>query len=270
MTDEELAELKAKEEAEAKAKEEAAAAEAKKKADEDKTKSKLSDAEAKALKEIMKWKEKAKEAEEAKKALEEKYGTLDIDAAKEALAKMEEAEKKELEKRGEYERLLEKQREAAKKEIEAEKKRAAELEANINEMKKAVDELSLGNAFANSKFIQEKLALTPNKTKALYAAYFDIQDGKLVPYDKPKGTPNRTPLVDATGDAMSFDEAIAEIINSDPDKDYLLKAEQKPGAGSRGNTIDPSGTTKQFSDSLEKIAEGLKNEKNFGPVTPKL
>jgi hypothetical protein len=273
MTDEEIAaqeaadKIAAEEKAKLEAEEAATKAreEAKAKADDDKTKSKPSDEAAKLLKEVMKLKEKAKAEEEARKKIEEQFAGIDLEAAKAALKAAEEAENKELEKKGEYERLLAKQKEKADALIEAERTRVAEMEKKLNDAMKAVDELSLGNAFANSKFIQEKLALTPNKTRALYASHFEVEEGKLVAYDKPRGATERTKLINATGEGLPFDEAIAEIINNDPDKEYLLKVDMKTGAGSRGSTVRTTANEDKKLDSVSKIAAGLKSDKNFGP-----
>jgi hypothetical protein len=83
---------------------------------------------------------------------------------------------------------------------------------------KAVDELSLGNAFANSKFIQDKLALTPNKTRTLYASHFEIEEGKLIAYDKPRGTSERTKLISATGDALPLMKLLQILLIAIPTK----------------------------------------------------
>lgn len=270
-TDEEIAaaEEAARIEAEEKAAREAEEAreEAKRKAEEEKTKNKspVDDEKAKLLKEVMKLKEKAKAEEDARKKLEADYKDIDLDAARAALKAAEEAETKELEKKGEYERLLAKQKEKADALLEAERNRIADMEKKLQDAMKTVDELSLGNAFANSKFIQDKMALTPNKTRALYASHFEIEDGKLVAYDKPRGTPERTKLINATGDSLGFDDAIAEIVSSDPDKDYLLKADIKQGAGSKGSQVRTDNTNTRPLDPISKIAAGLKNDKNFGP-----
>lgn len=280
MTDEEkLAAEQAAQETAAKAKEDEAAKAAaaardelkgKSKTDDD-DKKKVDDDAAKLLREVMKLKERAKEAEAAKKALEDKYGSIDLEAAKEALKRAEEAEEKELERKGEYERLLEKQRLKAEALVEAERERVKSLQSELEKAAQAVNELSLSNAFANSKFIQEKLALTPNKTKALYASHFEIEEGRLVAYDKPKGAADRTPLIDGKGTSMSFDEAMEEIINGDPDKEYLLKADLKAGAGSKQTTVTTSHTNdKKYDSPLDKIAAGLKNPKNFGPENLKI
>jgi hypothetical protein len=250
----------------AKAAADAAREEAKNKTKETEDKGKkTSDEAAKLLKEVMALKAKLKEKDSAVKAIEEKYSGIDLEAAREALKAAEEAETKELERKGEYERLLAKQKEKADALIEAEKQRVKEMEEKLQAAMRSVDELSLGNAFAHSKFIQEKLALTPNKTRALYAQHFDIEDGKLVAYDKPKGATDRTPLISATGEPLSFDDAIAEIINNDPDKEYLLKAEGRQGAGSKASNVKADLEKKTYTDTVSKIAAGLANEKNFAP-----
>jgi hypothetical protein len=268
MTDEELA---AQAEAELQAAKEAEEAEKARAAlksednDDDKSKKKTSDEAAKLLKEVMALKAKLKEKDKAISEVNDKYKDIDLDAARDALRKAEEAETKELERKGEYERLLAKQKEKAEALLEAERNRIKEMEGKLTTAMQAVDELSLGNAFANSKFIQDKLALTPNKTRALYATHFEVEDGRLVAYDKPRGTPNRTPLINTAGESLSFDEAIEEIINSDPDKEYLLRVETRSGAGSKGSNVKADLETKKPMDSISKIAAGLKNPKNFAP-----
>lgn len=268
MTDEEKAAL-AKEEADKKAAEDHSNDE-KKKAEEvrnelkkDQEKSKLTDTEAAALKDLMKWKDKARELESTVKEFQTKYADVDVEAARAALKAKEEAENKDLERKGEYDRLLAKQKEAAEAKINSIVTEKSELEKRIEEMANQVNMLTLGNAFANSRYIAENLALTPNKTQALYSSHFEIEDGQLVAYDAPKGSPNRTKIIDARGEPVSFEQAIETIINSDPDKDYLIKATLKSGAGSKTTTTTGNDKPK-FESTLEKLAAGVKNPKNFG------
>lgn len=225
----------------------------------------VSDNEAALLKELMKFKERAKEAETARKTLEAKYEGLDVEAAKNALKTAEEAENKELERKGEYERLLEKQREAGNLRIAAEEKARKEAEAKIQELEQTANSLRVNNAFANSKYIKDTLALTANKTQALYASYFEMEEGQLIPYDAPKGQPGRTKIVNENGVVVSFDKAMEAIINADPDKDYLIKATIKAGAQSKAAANEATNEAK-FDNSVDKIAAGVKNPKNFGYV----
>jgi hypothetical protein len=124
-----------------------------------------------------------------------------------------------------------------------------------------VKELSLGQQFSQSKFIAEELSLPAAKARALYADHFDVEDGKVVPYDKPRGAANRTPLVDAQGNHIDFEAALRKIVDADPDKDSLLKSKVRQGAASGstrpvhlpGSKNEPTEIT-----GLAKIAAGLK------------
>ena len=221
------------------------------------SKPKISDNEAKLLKEVMKHKEAAKKAAADLAALKTTVDGLDIEAVRQMLADKETAENAALEKKGEYERLLTKQREAADAKVNAEKERADNAEAEKAKLLKQIEDLTVGNSFANSKFVTDKLTLTPNKAKALYQSHFEFVDGKQVAYDKPKGEADRTMIVDATGEAVSFEAAIEAIINADPDKDYLLKAPAKSGAGSKPSSVEKPAKQQDYVDTTDKIAAGL-------------
>lgn len=224
---------------------------------------KATDEKASLLKETMKTKEAKKKAEEAAKELAAKTEGLDLDAIREMLANKEKEEEETAKKNGEFSRILEKQAEAAKKREEALAKQLEEMQSKIAAETERTNALTLSNAFASSRFIQDKLTLTANKTKALYADHFEIVDGELVAYDKPKGSSNRTPIVDASGSNVDFETAIETIINADPEKDHVLKADLKGGAGSKQTTVGETRNLNPLS-SLDKIAAGLKNKKNFG------
>lgn len=265
MDEEELAALA---EAEKNAAEEAAKLEeAKRKLDEDNEKSKKkspTDAEAKLLKELMKQKQALKDAEAKAKALEERISGVDLDAAREALKQLEDAENKELERKGEYDRLLAKQREAAEAAIKDREAKLAETIEQNRKLMESMNGLAISNAFSNSRFIVDKLTLTPNKAKAIYGEYFDITDGNIVAYDAPRNSPNRTPIVDSSGNNVDFETAMQQIIENDPDKEYLIKSELKSGSGAKPSNAPSEYNNKKVVDSLDKIALGLKNPKNFG------
>jgi hypothetical protein len=65
------------------------------------------------------------------RSLKLNYKGIDLEAARAALKAAEEAENKELERKGEYERLLAKQKEKADALIEAERTRATEMEISL-------------------------------------------------------------------------------------------------------------------------------------------
>jgi hypothetical protein len=217
------------------------------------------EAEAKLIKELMQTKEKARQATDALKA----YEGIDAVKVRELMAEKAEAERKDLEKRGEYDRLVKqmgeshaKEQGALKEQLTAREKREAELQAQI-------DALTVGQAFAGSKVIADEIALPLNKVKSLYGAHFEYKDGAVVGFDKPAGAKDRTMLVDSTGNALAFDAALKKVIEADPDKDALLKSKARSGAGSstqsRGaQRADTTGESKLTGK--DRIAESLRKK----------
>ena len=225
-----------------------------------KKESQLTDKEAALLKDVMKQKEAAKKAKADLEAFKAQVGDLDLGKARELLAAQKDAETKALEETGEYERVKQSMAEQHKVEV-------ASLQAQIDALKGAksadeqrINDLTVGTKFSQSQFISEELVLPPAKARTLYGEHFEIEDGKVVGYDKPRGAADRTVLVDAYGQSLGFDEAMRKIIDSDPEKDHLIKSKAKQGAGSnsapKGQNVNvpPKQLTGQ-----EKIQAGLAN-----------
>lgn len=221
------------------------------------------DEEAKLLKEVMKRKEEAQalktqlEQANAVKAQLDALGGLD---ALQALVKeRQDAETKALEAKGDYERLKQKMAEAHAKELDTLKAQVAETNKAAETLKAQLMEATVGAEFGQSSFIKDELLLTPSKTRALYGAHFDFVDGKVVGFDKPRGAASRTPLVDGAGVPVSFDAAMKAIIESDPEKDHVLKSKARPGAGSdsaRGASAQGAKKAVELTG-IERIAAGL-------------
>lgn len=218
-----------------------AAEEAKKAAEEEEKKkaSKLSEKEHELLKEVMDKKAKIKTLEANLSEVNEKLKALEgVDPAKikELLKAQREAEEKALEAKGEYETVKKQMLEAHKTELTEVQKKIQELQEKLDSKESTIDKLTIGSAFANSKFIGESLTLPPSKAQVLFGAHFERdEDGRVVGYNKPKGASGRAPLVDGTGEPLSFDQALAKLVEADSDKDTLLRAKAKPGAGSDTN-----------------------------------
>lgn len=225
---------------------------------------KPTDDEAKLLKDVMKHKTRASELEAQLSQVNEKLKQFEgIDAAKvrALLAEQERLETERLEKAGEYDRLLKQMAErhtqektALQQEKEAEAREKAALQGQIAE-------LTVGNSFASSKFVQEDLTLTPTKARVIYGSHFEFKDGQVVGYDKPAGAKDRTMLVSSTGEPLAFEDAMKRIIEADPDRDHLIRSKMKPGASSststKGSKKAESERATQLS-SVERIAAGLK------------
>ena len=228
-------------------------------------KPKISDAEAQLLKDMMKHKESAKTEKAAREALEAKlkeFEGIDPKAVRELLDKQAKAAEAELEKKGEWDALKQNM-------IKAHGEDTAKLQAKIDELSgtvkardNTIDELTIGTQFSNSKFLKEETTLaSATKARALYGNHFELVDGVLTAFDKPKGSKERAPLVDASGNALDFDVAMRKIIEADPDKDALLRTAAKPGAGSGQKPAVPpkkAGAAQgDDASSVDKIASGL-------------
>lgn len=235
-------------EAEAKAKADALAAE--------REKSNITDREADLLKEVMAKKETARAAQAAAEAAELKakeladrlaaFDGIDLDEVKGLLKEKQDRELSDLEKRGEFERVKAQMAEAHQRDVEAAKAayepKVAELTEALSKREQVITELTIGRSFSESPFIRESLALPVTKTRVLYGAHFELQDGKVVGYDKPAGATDRTPLVDANGNFLDFEKAMEKIVEGDPDRDNLLKSKIRGGSGSHN---DPNITTEE-------------------------
>lgn len=222
----------------------------------------VSDNEAKLLKEVMQKKDALKKASDELNDLKAKLSEFDgIDPAaiKTLLAEKKSAEEKQLEAKGEWERLKARMAEEHGKEVTSVKEQLESLRSQLAQKDAVIGNLSVGTQFSQSKFIADELILPPSKARVVYGDYFDVaEDGSVVGYDKPRSAANRTALVNGQGDNLSFDEALRKIVEADPEKDRMLKSKIKPGAGSDTKPgVKPNQKPVEV-DSVSKIASGLK------------
>ena len=236
---------------------------------------KPTDEEAKLLKEVMSKKEtiKKQEAEiaEIKGQLEaiNKLGGLDaLKKLAEEQAKIEAerkaAEEKKLEEKGEWEKLKAQMAQEHEKATAGYKQQIVDLEAKVKAEHEKINDLTIGSAFSASDYLKSKTILPSGKARVLFGAHFEIsEDGKVVGYDKPRGSSGRTMLVDQSGNPLAFEAAIEKIISNDPDNESFIRA---PGAKGAGSSTSAGGKEKNEDKvkemtSLEMIQAGLKNLK---------
>lgn len=194
-------------------------------------------ADKKLIREVMEKKAALKAANEEKTILEAKlklFEGIDVDAVKALIKEKADAALADAEKKGEFERVK-----AAMIEQAAAEKAAVEAKFKVSEESVAakdamIAKLTFGNTFASSQFIRNEMHLSVDKARLYYGRFFSMgDDGAVVGYDQPEGTANRTPLIDAKGNAVSFDEAMRRIVDKDPDKDTVLKSKVIPGTSSK-------------------------------------
>lgn len=202
--------------------------------------SKLSDAEAALVKEVMQKKERLKQTEDQLADAQRKLKDFDgIDPAevRKLLQAQKDAERAAAEAKGDFERVKQMMIEEHKKETGALAERAASLENELASARAVINDLTIGSAFNQSSFVSTDLVLTPAKARQVYGAHFEIEEGSIVAYDKPKGETNRTKLVNSKGDALGFEDAIKKLVDSDPDRDRLLRSNVKAGAQSKTDDV---------------------------------
>lgn len=192
----------------------------------------LNDEAAKLLKDVMKHKDRAKTLESELASLKNVLGDLKPDDVAKLVAQQKEQERLALEKRGEYDRIMEQVRQEHTREKGTLAEQIEALRNQLNEREQKIEEMTVGRSFSESAFIREKSKLPPSIARKEFGTHVDLLDGQVVVFDKPRGASERTPLVDANGVYKSFEDAIAQLYAAHPDAKDLLKAQGKPGAGS--------------------------------------
>lgn len=222
---------------------------------------KPTDQEAKLLKEVMAKKSRVKELESTLNDTQERlkqFEGIDPDQVRALMKEREEAEKSKLEEKGEWEALKKRMAEEHQSAQDKLQNELAEAQKALQQKSALIEELTLGHEFDNSEFIRSELYLTPRKTRAVYGSHFEVdENGRVVGYDKPANAGNRTALVDASGEPLPFDEAVKRLVESDPDKDSLLRDKRRAGAASKTDATRGVGSGRKLS-SREKIERGLK------------
>lgn len=235
----------------------------------------MSEAEAKLLKEVMQKKERIQEQEsklesqgqeiaELQSQLK-KFDGLDLDRVNALLSEADKAEEKRLEAQGEWNRLKERMAEQHQQEVEKVTSefttQVEELRAQLEASQGSIVELTVGNAFSGSMFINEELVLTPAKARTVYGEHFEVQDGKVVAYDAPKSNKERTMIVDANGSPLAFDDAMRKIVDLDADRDALIRSKMKQGANSNSDNSTSPDAKAAPKSGTDKIFAGLQSMK---------
>lgn len=228
----------------------------------DKGSNKPSDAEAKLLKEVMAKKEALEKTNQELTKLQaslKQFEGIDPVKVKALLQQQAEAEEKRLKDAGEYDSLKKQMIEAHTTELT---KKDTELQTVLQQnmgLNAQIADITVGQAFLQSPFVKEELALTASKARVVYGTHFEYKDGQVVGYDKPVGAKNRNVLVDGKGEPLKFEDAFKKIVDADPERDHVLKSKAKPGVGSNtqgGKTNNPQGPVLSGKD---KIAAGLRD-----------
>jgi hypothetical protein len=181
-----------------------------------------------------------------KKDLDQAKATLasyeELGQPKEIKSKLEKAEKNA--PKDEEVRQLRESNASLEAQLEATTNQLTESQQDRDRLNGDIDNLTIGSAFSQSKWLSEKTILDPQAARAIFGRHFKAERqengevlvvGYVDPHD-PQVRPIFSKDPNKGGAKASFDEAIAEIFNVYPYKDNYLKGGQdRPGSGGPGN-----------------------------------
>lgn len=240
---------------------------------------KPTDAEAKLLKEVMGLRAKIEslqgEADTGKKAksdldaltaqISEVLGEGGVAKLKETLDATAAAEEKRQREAGEWDALKERLVTGHTKAL-ADLKTAhdtemAGLKASLQGAQKQIRKLTVGAAFATSKYRGEEMTLSAGQAERLYGQAFKVEfaeDGTALI----KAFRGKEPLVGQDGQPLSFDAALKELVEADPDHKSVLRLKDVGGAGSHGSNGGGADTGKDEPKlwGVSRIAASRKKE----------
>ncbi len=163
---------------------------------------------------------------EKEAALDQLKAFKDIDpvAAKKAIADLAKIDQKKLIDAGEVDKVRLEITTQFTEQMTELKKANETLVSNNHNMQRT-------NAFAQSKFIKDRVAVPPEMFEATFGKNFKVENDKIVPYG-PDG--NKVYSKKRMGEIADVDEALEIIIDSYPHKDSILKAPDHSGSGNGG------------------------------------
>jgi hypothetical protein len=215
----------------------------------------------------------AKTHREAKEAAETKLkvfeGIEDPEAARKAIETMKNIDAGQLVAAGKVEEIKREAKAAAEKQVvdaaKASGVKIQELEGKLTALNGAYDGEKVTNAFGNSKFVREKVAVPVDMLQALFGGRFKRVEGKLVGHDT-----SGNPIYSRSkpGEIADFDEALEISLDAYPNRDAILKGTGQRGDGATGSTGQGGSNSKVMtraafeqlspSDKMAKSKEGVK------------
>lgn len=199
--------------------------------------------------------ERAEQAEAKLKAFE---GIADPAAALAALDTVNKLDQKQLIAAGEVDKVKDQITKQYTDKLAASDLKAADLQTKLNRT-------IIGNTFAMSPFVKDKLAIPVDFALSHFAGRFDVDaNGKITAKDGNGGT-----MLSAKnmGEAASFEEAIETMISSHPQKDTLLKGVNNTGTGNTGGGGNPVPGVKRMKRAEFEKLNGVAHTNAVGEVT---
>lgn len=153
------------------------------------------------------------------------YEGLDPQQAREALEKLQKLNDKDLIDAGKVDEVKAEMRKVYEAQLNDERSKAVQLE---NQLKSYI----VGQAFGDSKFIDEKLSIPKDMAREFFGKHFVVNDKNQVIALHDPSDPESIVYSDANpGDPAGFDEALAKFVNSYQYRDQILRSSGNQGSG---------------------------------------
>jgi hypothetical protein len=142
-----------------------------------------------------------------------------------------------------------------------------ELEKRAQTLEQQLFGEIVGGAFARSKFIADKLILPPDIAQAAFGKHFKVDGGKIRAFGA-DGNPlfsKKNPGAEVS----DFDEAIEILVETNPQRDRILKADNASGSGARNDASGNAGKKTISRDAFDRLepAQRMEHIKKGGVVT---
>jgi len=124
-------------------------------------------------------------------------------------------------------------------------KQLGEKDAENQRLASQFNEAKLSEAFSNSAFIKENIAVPLDMIRATFGNRFSIEDGQVIAKDE-SGNVIYSPT--NYGKPASFEEAISKMIDGYQYKDSILKASGNQGGGTQNGG---NGNSRKWADYSE-------------------
>ena len=173
--------------------------------------------------------------------------------AKEALELVKNIDDKKLIDAGEVETIKRQAQEAMQTKLDEitnnYDKKLGEKDKEVGSLNGTVYQLMVANQFHSSKFVKDKMILTPIAAFRYFMDNIKIEMDEngfrkvVLYYPNVNGQNERVYSEERTGELANFDEGLELIVNKDPDRDSLLKGVEASGGGAAGGAGGTGGTT---------------------------
>lgn len=154
----------------------------------------------------------------------EKYKGIDPEEARKAMETVRNLEDAKMVEAGEVEKIkqsaIEAIRDSHNEEISELKKKYEPIAVDRDRLKTRLDQVIVSNAFANSKFIQEKVSVPSDMIESEFSDHIRVVNGKLKILD---GSGKEIYSRKEPSRPADFDEALEVIIEAYPHKATILK-----------------------------------------------